>query len=259
VIEVIQIPVLQDNFIYLLREPGGLVACVDPAVAGPLRHELAKRDWKLDFIFNTHHHRDHVGANLELKAAYGCKIYGAAKDAARIPGMDIPLKNGDEFLFGAEKIKVIGCDGHTMGHIAYWLPESFALFSGDTIFSLGCGKLFEGTPELMWDSLSRLRDLPPETLIYGAHEYTLENAQFALRVEPGNVDLLARIFEVKSLLSAGKNTVPTTIAQEKATNPFLRPESFEIQNKLGVQGKELWQIFGATRARKDQFDSSGEF
>lgn len=256
--EIVQIPVLQDNFVYLLREPGGKVACVDPAVAEPVRRELDKRGWKLDFIFNTHHHRDHVGANLQLQAAFACEIYGAAKDE-RIPGKSRSLKHGDEFLFGQEKVKVFGCDGHTIGHIAYWLPESKALFSGDTIFSLGCGKLFEGTAEMMWESLGRLRELPGDTLIYGAHEYTLENADFAIQAEPNNPELVARILEAKQQRSEGKNTVPTTVSKEKATNPFLRPESPEIQARLGAKGKNLWQIFGITREKKDHFDSTGEF
>lgn len=259
-IEVVQIPVLSDNYVYLLREPNsGLVAVVDPAVPEPVRRALESRGWKLDFIFNTHHHRDHVGANLALKSTYGCTIYGAEKDRARIPGLDRGLRAAEEFPFGAEIVKVLGADGHTIGHICYWFPNSKLLFCGDTIFSLGCGKLFEGSAEEMWETLSRLRSLPEDTLVYCAHEYTLENAAYALKVEPGNPALIARIAQAEAARRSGQATVPTTLGGEKETNPFLRPESLEIQERLGVRGEPLWRVFAEIRGRKDAFDSSGEF
>lgn len=255
-IEVHQIPALNDNFAYVLREPhSGLTASVDSPDAAPIIAYLEGRGWKLDFIFNTHHHRDHVGGNRALIERFGCRVYGSAKDEARIPGIEFRLHHGDEFSFGQEKVKVFGADGHTRGHIVYWMPESKALFVGDTIFSLGCGKLFEGSPQEMWATLSRLRELPEDTLVYGAHEYTLENAAYAVRVEPGNQALQQRVKQAAQLRAQGKPTVPTTLAQEKACNPFLRPESAEIQRNVGAQGKELWEIFGAVRADKDEFDS----
>lgn len=256
-IEIVQIPVLADNYVYLLRGQSGKVACVDPAVDEPVRRELESRGWRLDFIFNTHHHRDHVGANLALKAAYGCEIFGSKKDAARIPGIDRGWEHDDEFRFGNESVKVFGADGHTIGHIVYWFPESRALFVGDTIFSLGCGKLFEGTPEQMWGTLARLRELPDDTLVYCAHEYTLENAAFALRAEPGNPALVARVQEAEELRKMGRPTVPSLLGSEKSANPFLRPESPEIQERLNVESAQLWRVFAATRARKDRFDSEG--
>lgn len=258
-IEVHQLPVLSDNFAYILREPAsGLVAAVDTPDARPIIRFLEKQNWKLDFIFNTHHHRDHVGGNLELQERYGpAVIFGSKKDRARIPGIEVELSPGDEFLFGQERVKVFGADGHTVGHIVYWMPESQALFVGDTIFSLGCGKLFEGTPQEMWKTLSALRELPDDTLVYGAHEYTLENAAYALLAEPGNQALRARVKECEALRAIGKPTVPSTLASEKACNPFLRPESPEIQRNVGAVGKPLWEVFGATRAAKDEFDSRG--
>jgi hydroxyacylglutathione hydrolase len=255
-IEVVQIPARKDNYAFLLREPStGLVAAVDTPEIKPIQDALAARNWKLDFIFNTHHHADHVGGNRELIARYGCRVYGSAKDAARIPGIEIRLTGGDEFLFGREVVKVIACDGHTLGHIAYWMPASKALFVGDTIFSLGSGFLFEGTPEQMWDSLSRLRKLPDDTLVYCAHEYTLENAAYAVRAEPGNAALRARVREAEALRAEGKPTVPSTLGSEKACNPFLRPDSSELQSHVGMNGRPLWEIFGAIREDKDRFDA----
>lgn len=254
-LEVYQLPARKDNYAYILREPvSGLVAAVDTPELAPIEQFLTGRGWRLDFIFNTHHHGDHVGANRALVERYGCRVYGAAKDAARIPGLDVGLRPGEEFDFGRLRGRVIACDGHTIGHIAYWLPEARALFVGDTIFSLGCGALFEGTARQMWDSLARLRELPDDTLVYCAHEYTLENAAYAIQAEPGNRELRARVGEAEAQRAQGRATVPSTLASEKACNPFLRPESPELQRHLGVTGKELWEIFGATRADKDRFD-----
>lgn len=255
---VAQIPVLQDNYVYLLFGANGATAVVDPAVAEPVIEALDARGLKLDFIFNTHHHRDHVGANIALKEKYGCEIFGCAKDAARIPGISRKLEPGEEFLFDGEKVKVFACDGHTIGHISYWFEKSAALFCGDTIFSLGCGKLFEGSPEQMWESLSHLRSLPAEAKVYCAHEYTLENASFALRAEPENLDLKARVAEAETLRRGGNPTVPMILANELLTNPFLRPESEALQKFVGKEGAPLWEVFGALRECKDRFDSGEE-
>lgn len=253
--EIHQLPARKDNYAYVLRTPEGLTAAVDTPEVKPIVDFLEHKGWKLDFIFNTHHHGDHVGGNRELIDRYGCRVYGSAKDEARIPGITDRVHDGDEFHFGKERVKVIACDGHTVGHIAYWFPDSKAVFVGDTIFSLGCGFLFEGSAKQMWDSLARLRQLPDETRVYCAHEYTLENAAYAITAEPGNAKLKARIKEAESQLAAGKPTVPSTIGSEKACNPFLRPESAEIQKKVGMRGREPWEIFGAVRADKDRFDS----
>ena len=252
--EIFQIPALSDNYVYILRQ-GALTAVVDPSAARGVIDFLEARGWKLDFIFNTHHHRDHVGGNLELQKRYGCEIYGNETDRARIPGLTRAVHAGESFRFGTEEVRVFGADGHTHGHIVYWLPESHALFCGDVIFSLGCGKLFEGTAEEMWVTLARLRELPDDTLVYCAHEYTLENSEFAIRVDAANPLLVERIAEASAQREAGKSTVPSTLGSEKAANPFLRPESASIQRavKLGAD-EPLWKIFGATRALKDAFD-----
>src|SRR5579875_3693668 len=175
-----QIPVLKDNYVYLLHEPKrDVTAAVDPAVAAPVLKMLADTGWRLTHILNTHHHGDHTGGNLELKAATGCTIVGPRADRARIPGIDVELGEGDEYALGAAVARVFDVPGHTRGHIAYWFSGSRALFCGDTLFLMGCGRLFEGTPAQMWTSLSKLRALPPDTRVYCAHEYTQSNARFA--------------------------------------------------------------------------------
>lgn len=253
-IEVHQLPALSDNFIYVLREPhSGKVAVVDPGVARVAVDFLERRGWKPDFILITHHHPDHIGGILAVKQKYGCVVIGSEKDRARIPGLDRALKEGDEFLFGQEKVHVFGADGHTRGHVAYWMPESQALFSGDVIFSLGCGKLFEGTAEEMWNTIARFRELPEETLVYGSHEYTLDNAAYALQIDPDNPELHAMVAAARELRGEGKSTVPTRLAQEKAANPFLRPEKLRQAMGLG-ENEPLWKVFGAIRASKDEFD-----
>jgi hydroxyacylglutathione hydrolase len=199
-----------------------------------------------------------VGGNLELQNRYGCEIFGNESDRSRIPGISRTVRAGESFRFGSEEVQVFGADGHTHGHIVYWFPKAKALFCGDVIFSLGCGKLFEGSAEEMWATLARLRDLPGDTLVYCAHEYTLENAAFALLMEPNNPDLRSRIAVAAAQREKGEATVPSTMDSERAANPFLRPESTELQNALGIApGTPLWKIFAATRARKDAFDSTG--
>ncbi len=249
-----QIPVLSDNYVYLVHEPdANLTAVVDPAVTAPVVAALADHGWRLTHILNTHHHHDHVGGNLELKAATGCTIVGPRADRERIPGIDVELGDGDVFRFGGSTALVYDVPGHTRGHIAYHFAGDHALFCGDTLFALGCGRMFEGTPPQMWRSLERLRQLPGDTLVYCAHEYTQSNGRFALSVEPGNAALQARMREVDARRAQGLPTVPSTIADECATNPFFRPESAELQRSLELVGHPLQEIFGATRARKDTF------
>lgn len=253
-LDIVQIPVLSDNYVYLVRDPTtAMTAVVDPAVGEPVMAELARRGWSLTHILNTHHHGDHVGANLELKAATGCTIVGPKADQARIPGIDIALGDGDSYFLGSAEAKVFDVPGHTRGHIAYWFADDKALFCGDTLFALGCGRLFEGTPRQMWTSLSKFLDLPDDTRVYCAHEYTESNGRFALSVEPGNTALQARMNEVRTLRTQGRPTVPSTLGEEKATNPFLRPHSAEIQRRVGVSGDDWAAVLGATRALKDNF------
>jgi len=253
-LQIEQIPCLSDNYVYLVHEPAqGLTAVVDPAETAPVLAALAAHGWRLTHILNTHHHYDHVGGNLELKGATGCKIVGPRADRERIPGIDEEVADGDTYAFGARTAKVFDVPGHTRGHIAYWFGEYAALFCGDTLFALGCGRLFEGTPVQMWDSLSKLRALPGDTRVYCAHEYTQSNGRFALSVEPGNAALVARMQEVDRRRAANEPTVPSRLAEELATNPFLRPDSAEIQRTVGLVGAPLAEVFGATRARKDTF------
>jgi len=253
-LEIVQIPVLSDNYVYLAHEPdSGATAVVDPAVGGPVLETLAEKGWQLSHILNTHHHADHTGANLELKAATGCAIVGPRADAARIPGIDVEVGDGDRYRLGDAEAQVYDVPGHTRGHIAYWFAGSEALFCGDTLFALGCGRMFEGTQEQMWTSLSKLMALPGETRVYCAHEYTQANGRFALSVEPGNQALVARMQEVDRKRADDVPTVPSTLAEELATNPFLRPDSPELQENVGLQGSELAVVFGKTRALKDSF------
>lgn len=258
-LEIIQIPVLQDNYVYLLHEAAsGTTAVVDPAVKEPVLEECAKRGWQLTHILNTHHHWDHIGANKALKAETGCQIYGFKGDAERIPGIDHCLEDGDTVTLGDEIAQVIEVHGHTIGHIAYYFEASKALFSGDTLFAMGCGRLFEGTPAQMWESLSRLAALPDDVLVYCAHEYTLSNGKFALSVDPDNPDLQARMQDVQKRRDKDQPTVPFTLEIEKKTNPFLRPASPAIQANLGLDnlkldGTDTIPIFARIREMKDNF------
>lgn len=250
-----QIAVLSDNYVYLLHEPeSGATAAVDPAVAEPVLAELARRQWRLTHILNTHHHGDHTGGNLELKHATGAQVVGARRDAQRIPGIDVEVREGDTFLLGHAAAMVFETPGHTTGHIAFWFPDSHALFCGDTLFSLGCGRLFEGTAEQMWDSLRKLRDLPDDTRIYCAHEYTAANGRFARLVERGNAALLARVEQVARLRGAELPTVPSLMADERAANPFLRADSADVARAVGMEpGTDPARVFAELRRRKDVF------
>lgn len=253
-LDIRQIPVLKDNFVYLAREAvSGAVAVVDPAVAGPVLAEAARLGWRVTHVLNTHHHSDHVGGNMEIKAATGCTIVGPAADADRIPGMEVALKDGDTFTLGAARAEVFFVPGHTRGHIAYWFADSEALFCGDTMFSVGCGRLFEGTPQQMWSSLKRLRALPPATRIYCAHEYTESNIRFALSIDPDNAALRHRAAEVTALRAAGKSSVPSRLADERAANPFLRADAPELAAAVGMTGRDAVDVFTEVRRRKDVF------
>lgn len=253
-LQIEQLPVLSDNYVYLIRDPSsGQVGVVDPAESPPVLAALERLGWPLHYILNTHHHPDHVGGNSALIAATGCQVVGAETDRARIPGLGIAVREGDVFRLGEEAARVLEVPGHTRAHIAFWFENSAALFCGDTLFALGCGRLFEGTAAQMWDSLSRLRALPGATRVYCAHEYTQSNGRFAIHVEPDNAALAARLETVAALRAEGRPTVPSTLAEECATNPFLRPESAGIQRTLGLLGASQVEVLGATRALKDTF------
>jgi len=253
-LQILLVPALTDNYIYLIHEPiGGETAVVDPAVAEPVMAALEQNGWRLDYIFNTHHHGDHVGANLQLKQKTACKIVGAAADRARIPGIDIEIKEGDQVRLGHQTFQVIDTPGHTLGHIVYYCTDSQALFCGDTLFSLGCGRLFEGSATQMWQSLQKLKTLPAQTRIYCAHEYTAANGRFALSVEPDNPALQQRLVEVAELRRQNRPTLPSTIGQELASNPFLREHSPSIRRSIFMTEQSDVATFAKLRALKDQF------
>ena len=255
-LQVHQFTALSDNYGYLLHERGtGATAAVDTPDAACIEAALRETGWTLTHILNTHHHSDHVGGNLALKQRYpGCTVVGPAADAERIPGIDVAAEGGSTHKLGDVPFTVLHVPGHTRGHCAYHFPSVGCAFVGDTLFSLGCGRMFEGTPAQFWDSLTALCALPDETLVYCAHEYTESNAKFAVTLEPGNAALQQRVAEIAALRSQGKPTVPTSLALEKATNPFLRPHSVELRQSLGL-GPEVpaVDVWAETRRRKDNF------
>lgn len=245
---------LRDNFVWLLREPrSGAVACVDPSEAEPVKAKLDKLGWTLTHILNTHHHPDHTGGNLALKRQTGATIVGPAADRERIPGIDVALRDNETYKFGDETARVYDIPGHTKGHIAFWFEESKAVFAGDTLFSLGCGRMFEGTAPQMWTSLSKLRRLPGDTRLYCGHEYTQSNAKFALTVDPDNEALKTRAIEVDSLRARNQPTLPSTLAVECATNPFLRAADPTLARAVGLPPGDPVAVFAEIRARKDRF------
>lgn len=253
-LDIHQIPVLNDNYVYLARcRATGMTAVVDPAVAAPVLAEADRLGWSITHILNTHHHGDHVGGNREIQAATGCIIVGPKPDRARIPGIAVELDEGDVYRLGECEAKVFFVPGHTRGHIAYWFEESKALFCGDTLFALGCGRLFEGTPEQMWQSLSKLRRLPPETRVFCAHEYTQANARFALSIDGGNAALRERAAEIDRARAAGKSTVPSTLGEECRTNPFLRADDPALAAAVELRGRDPVSVFAEVRHRKDVF------
>jgi len=251
---ILELPVLNDNYIYLLHDPvSGETAAVDPAVAQPVLDVLDQKGWRLTTILNTHHHSDHVGGNLELKQKTGCTVIGALFDQHRIPGFDRGVVDGDVVTLGKHTARVISTPGHTSGHVVYHFADDNTLFCGDTLFVMGCGRLFEGTAEQMWHSLQKLKELPASTQIYCAHEYTQANGRFALTVEPDNRQLRQRMEVINQLRANRLPTVPSTIEQELATNPFFREDSLALQETIKMVGKKPVEIFAEVRRLKDNF------
>ena len=250
------IPCLSDNYAYLIvDEATGDAAVVDASEADPVRKAVAREKARVTAILSTHHHFDHVGGNEELSAAWGVPVYGGEKDQGRLPGLSKPLAHGDEVTVGRARARVLHIPGHTLGHIAYAFPGH--VFTGDTLFFAGCGRLFEGTPEMMVESLlQRLGALPDDTLVYCGHEYTEKNLEFALSVEPGNARARKVLEEVRVKRKAGKPSIPSTIGLEKEVNPFLRASSPEIQaavHKRYPEAKDPVAIFARIREMKDNF------
>ncbi|MGN6516914.1 MAG: hydroxyacylglutathione hydrolase [Rhizomicrobium sp.] len=251
-IAITPVPCLSDNYAYLVTDSGaGICAVVDPSEPEPVKRALAQQGLKLTHILNTHHHLDHCGGNLALKYAFGAEVVGPGKDRGRIPGIDTGVSEGEPWHFGPHKVTVLEIPAHTSSHLAFVFDG--AAFTGDTLFAMGCGRLFEGTPQMMWDSLSKLMRLHDATKIYCGHEYTLNNGRFALTLEPHNAALQARMKEVEALRAQGRPTIPSTMELEKKTNPFLRPDSKEIRATLGMENASDVAVFAEIRKRKDSF------
>jgi len=245
---------LSDNYAWLAYDrEDRFCAVIDPSEAEPVRRATKEHGLKLTHILNTHHHPDHVGGNLELKEEFGLTIVGPKNDAARIPGIDIGVAEGDTYALGKHLGRVFEIPAHTRGHIAFWFENDDALFTGDTLFAMGCGRLFEGDPPTMWSSLSKLAKLPDRTRFYCGHEYTEANGHFALTLEPTNAALQARMDWVRETRAKGLPTLPATLGEEKKTNPFLRPASAEIRQVLGLEDAKDVDVFAETRRRKDVF------
>jgi len=252
--EIVQLPVLTDNYIYLIHDPdSGETAVVDPALAEPVLDTLHENGWQLKYILNTHHHWDHVGGNLEIKAKTNCRIIASDSDRNRIPGIDIALSEGDAITLGKHKATILFTPGHTSGHIVYHFADDELLFCGDTLFVMGCGRLFEGSAEQLWHSLQKLKVLPGSTRIYCTHEYTQNNGRFALTIDPDNQTLRQKMQKVNQLRAMNQPTVPSTIEEELATNPFFREDNLALQKTISMAGQKPVDVFTEIRKLKDKF------
>jgi len=253
-LEIVTVPCLSDNYAYLAHDPAtGATAVVDVPDPAPILNALSDRRWKASHILITHHHDDHIQGVGALAAATGARVIGAKADAHRLPPLDEAVAPGDTVRIGTSEGVVIDASGHTLGHVAYHFPDSQVAFTADSLMSCGCGRLFEGTAAMMWDSLSRLAALPPDTLICSGHEYTQSNIRFALSVDPSNPALLARAKAVEVARSQGRATVPTRLSEELATNPFLRAGQPALKASVGMPDAPDSAVFGELRARKDRF------
>jgi hydroxyacylglutathione hydrolase len=246
-------PCLQDNYGVLLHDPAtGATAAIDAPEAAPVEAALKATGWRLTDILVTHHHADHTGGIAELKAHHRCRVVAPHGEAARIPLVDETVRENDKVRVGGLEGRVIETPGHTAGHISYVFPADKLAFVGDTLFSIGCGRVIEGTPEMMWQSLLKLRGLPDDTRIYCGHEYTKANIRFAKSIESSNSALNAREQEVEKLLAAHKPTIPSTIGEEKAANPFLRADVPDVAKSVGLAGQPAWKVFAEIRERKNR-------
>ena len=253
-LEVVTIPCLKDNYAFLVHDPDtDVTALIDAPEAAPIEAELQRRGWTLDDIFLTHHHDDHIAGVEALREAHAARVTGAAADAHRLPPLDREVGEGDSITIGAEAGDVIDVSGHSVGHLAFHFPASEVAFTGDSLMALGCGRVFEGTPPMMWESLSKLAALPADTTICSGHEYTATNAAFAVTIEPDNAALVARKAQVDLARSKGQPTVPSSLATELATNPFLRAGTPEVKSALSMEDAADAEVFAEIRRRKDKF------
>lgn len=253
-LELVTIPCLTDNYAFLLHdEESGQTACIDVPEVPPILAALQSRGWTLTDILITHHHNDHIGGVEELRAQTGALVAGAAADAHRLPPLDLALSEGMVIPLGREFGRVIDVPGHTVGHIAFHFPESGVVFTGDSLMAMGCGRLFEGKPEQMWQSLSKLAALPPETLVCSGHEYAASNARFALSLEPDEPAIKFRASAIEQARAKGLPTVPSHLSDELATNPFLRASNPRMKAAVGMDRAQDAAVFGEIRSRKDRF------
>jgi hydroxyacylglutathione hydrolase len=245
---------LKDNYGVLLHDTAtGATAAIDAPEAAPIEAALKQKGWELTDILVTHHHADHTGGIAELKARHKCRVVAPKAEAAKIPLVDETVKEGDKVNVGKLSANVIETPGHTAGHITFWFHGDKLAFAGDTLFSIGCGRVIEGTPEMMWTSLKKLRDLPGDTKVYCGHEYTLANIKFAQTIEPGNAALQARAAQAAKQIADKQWTIPTTIDEEKAANVFLRADVPAVAAAVGLAGKPATEVFAEVRARKNKF------
>ncbi len=253
-LEIVTIPCLSDNYAFLAHDAvSGQTALVDAPESTPILTELEARGWSLSHVLLTHHHFDHVDGLPAILEKHPAKVIGAAADAHRLPPLDQQVADGDTFEVGGEPVQVLDVSGHTVGHVAYYMPQSSVVFTADSLMALGCGRLFEGTAPQMWASLSKLAALPDETIVCSGHEYTQSNAKFAVTVDPDNAALQQRMIDIDRARAEGRPTVPSTLALEQATNPFLRAADPAIQVHLGMENADPAAVFAEIRARKDRF------
>ena len=252
--QIIPIPCLTDNYAYIINDNDSkIVGVVDPSESKPIISFLKKKNLKLNYILNTHHHYDHVGGNIELKKFYGAKVVGFVGDKHRIPGIDIALTNNEKWLFGNSSVKILHIPGHTLGHVCFFFEKEKIAFTGDTLFSLGCGKIFEGDHNQMLTSLNKIKKFPEDTKIYCGHEYTYKNAEFCMKYDKDNIHLKKHFEKIKSLRLDNLPTIPTTLKDELKFNIFLKCNKNEIKIKLNMENQEEFKVFKKIRDLKDNF------
>ena len=253
-VEIVTVPCRSDNYAYLIRDQGtGKVALVDAPAVDPIVKALEERGWGLDQIWITHHHGDHTEGVPDLVAKYGAKVVGHAKDRARLPALDVEVSEGEQVHLGESTARVIDVSGHTIGHIAFIMDADKVAFTADSLMALGCGRVFEGTHAMMWESLSKFLGLPDDMAIYSGHNYGVANGKFALSIEPDNAALKSRIAGIEAANAAGEPIVPVSMAEEKATNPFLRAVEPSVKAAVGLAGADDASVFAEVRRRKDSF------